>query len=118
MWRTHALGAHHEGTRVAMFSPDGERVLSAGYRHLIVRATRGGRQLLRIDAIREHEMLWGLDWSPDGQTIATVSREGSLAVWDADTGKRREERQLGSLADYLTYAPDGRLLVQLANDRA
>jgi WD40 repeat protein len=110
--RTFRLGGHHEGTAVAMFSPDGTRVLSLGDRTAIVRDARGGRQHFQIDADPQDEMLWSADWSPDGERLATVTRHGTAMVWDARTGALLHRRATGTLADFIEFAPDGRLLTE------
>lgn len=57
-------------------------------------------------------------WSPDGQRIATASRDGTARVWDADRGI-----ELAVLAGHrgvvrgVAWSPDGRRIVTAAKDR-
>src|SRR5215469_8450772 len=31
--------------------------------------------------------VWGVSWSPDGKRIASASADGTVQVWDANTGR-------------------------------
>jgi Tol biopolymer transport system component len=59
-------------------------------------------------------MVWAAAFSPDGQTLATVSglynRPGELIFWDAASGKERARTTAGKGIRSLAFSPDGRTL--------
>jgi WD40 repeat protein len=57
-------------------------------------------------------------YSPDGSRIATSSGDGTVRIWDAQTGKQTAliETFVGRVS-YISFLPDGRLLV-LTDSRA
>ncbi|HEY7314741.1 MAG TPA: sigma-70 family RNA polymerase sigma factor [Gemmataceae bacterium] len=62
--------------------------------------------------------VWGkVGLSPDGKTIITVTRGRLVKLWDADTGKLRQRRELPiELSDESFLSPDGRLLAVREGD--
>lgn len=45
--------------------------------------------LLAESAVSE-DLLWGVDWSPNGQYIVTASSQGNIVLWDSSANKIRE----------------------------
>lgn len=57
--------------------------------------------------------VWGIDWSPDGQMIATAEFDGYIKVWDADTGdllRTYHGGWMGTNANNVAWSPDGKWL--------
>ena len=55
--------------------------------------------------------VWGMRYSPDGAVLAAASADGSVHVWDADTGRERfHDRHVRGQAKDITFSPDGRRL--------
>ncbi|TWU28997.1 protein kinase domain-containing protein [Novipirellula artificiosorum] len=53
----------------------------------------------------------GVDWSPDGKQIATVSYDGSCRVFNAATGQQDQAWHLGkTILKCVAWAPDGQSL--------
>jgi WD40 repeat protein/tRNA A-37 threonylcarbamoyl transferase component Bud32 len=97
--------------RVA-FSPDGRKVAFTvnGFRVRICDLV-DGRVLQEFEGFAWH--LYCLLWSEDGRTLFTSSWDGSVMVWDTETGKRRLPVLRGHFSGVpsLSLSPDGRTLV-------
>jgi WD40 repeat protein/beta-lactamase regulating signal transducer with metallopeptidase domain len=50
--------------------------------------------------------------SPNGNTLASAARDGTLMVWDAGTGEPLRKLD-GSLTNHLAFSPDGRVLAAM-----
>lgn len=56
--------------------------------------------------------------APDGLTLASVSRDGTVKLWDVTTGlELRTLSRLATPARSVTFAPNGRILVSVLQDR-
>ena len=67
--------------------------------------------------LKHHAIAGRVAFAPDGKTLATGLSDGTIVLWDSETGTRLEEvkghqRQVTSLA----FSPDGRTLVSGAFD--
>src|SRR5690348_15560383 len=65
--------------------------------------------------LRGHDDLIGrIAWSPDGRMLASPSNDGTIHIWDAESGEA-----LAVLSEYREYvhsvawSPDGRTLVSV-----
>jgi WD40 repeat protein/serine/threonine protein kinase len=118
--RKHVLKGDYRTVSVA-FSPDGSRLVSAGYdRTVRVWDTKTGYEVL---SLRGYDDIVGrVLFSPDGQRLATACADGTVRIWDAtpfDEKSRPHIRTIGGHeGDFtdLDFSPDsGRLATASAD---
>jgi WD40 repeat protein/serine/threonine protein kinase len=77
--------AHEQVIAHAAFSPDGERVLTAGEdADVLIWDSHTGRQL--TPAMGHQARVVYAVFSPDGSRVATACADGTASVWDVATG--------------------------------
>ncbi|HEY7308814.1 MAG TPA: sigma-70 family RNA polymerase sigma factor [Gemmataceae bacterium] len=101
----------HNGSVVAVFSPDAKTVASAsadGTVRLWDAAT--GKEL---HVLREHTgNVPDIAFSPDGKSLASGGYDGKVFLWETATGKVRDEfRGHHGRIELVYFSPDGKLLV-------
>jgi WD40 repeat protein/serine/threonine protein kinase len=110
------LSGHSAQVQSVAFSPDGQRVASAGVdRTIKIWNTRTGQETLAIEA--HAGPITSVAYSPDGQRLASASGDGSLRIWNALTGQ--EDVVIEGHADSVqsvAFSPDGRQLASAGFD--
>jgi WD40 repeat protein len=101
--------------RSAAFSPDGQRVLTAGSSESPkIWDAKTGRMLIELKGPEKGD---GARFSPDGQKIVTINQDNTARLWNAATGK--SVTVLRGHLDYLreaTFSPDGRRVITASSD--
>jgi RNA polymerase sigma factor (sigma-70 family) len=92
------------------FSPDGKTLHAASGTHLSILRwdTASGSALASIG--KHDGGLNGLAVAPDGRSIAVVTMDGTLYLWEIVTGQTRLVGKDAGYATTVAFSPDGRLL--------
>jgi WD40 repeat protein len=100
-----ALSGHAGGVTGASWSPDGERLATAGQDGTVkVWLTTTGELAVSIDA---HEgEVESVDWSPDGTRLASAGQDSTVKVWLADTGDQVFTFRGVTQPHHVTWSPD------------
>ena len=104
---------HYSGLRCKAFAPNGKKILVGGHNEVHLRP---------IDMLGFPKTLTGatgswvedVSYSPDGQTVASANKDGTVSVWDASTGELLSSF-IGhtSTVNKITFSPDGKHNCQL-----
>ena len=82
------IEAHGDWVSSAVFSPDGSKILSAGYDGTaIVWDAENGNQLLVLDS-QDGAVVEDAQFSDDGSRIVTSSRNNTAQIWDSSSGEK------------------------------
>jgi WD40 repeat protein/serine/threonine protein kinase len=102
--------------RLAIFSPDRTRMLTAGQdRRVRLWDARTGAELFTLTG--HTEVLTSASFSPDGTRIATAGYDGMVWVWDAAKGAEILVLKVDAKPAYSPcFSPDGKRIVAGAYD--
>jgi len=100
----------------AAFSPDGQRVVTTDDKSAAIWDAQTGRLLYTLP---HDDMVYQAVYGPDGARVFTASNDGSVKIWDADSGvlvrELRKQRSDGKISRYVrvAVAPDGRIVAAI-----
>jgi len=116
-----AVIRHDWGVALAVFSPAGDRILTAGRQDRAARLwSTDGEEILTLGEHRSH--VTDAAFSPDGSRIATVDAAGATFVWDAFTGDAlltleapaKDPDYLRCCEAEVAFSPDGERILIVA----
>lgn len=89
------------------YSPEGDKLAAAGYKLVKI---WDASALHELGSLEGHaSFVWGVDWSPDGQYLASASQDGTVQLWDANTFENIGELRTG-WAFSVDWSPDSLFL--------
>jgi WD40 repeat protein len=107
--------ASKAGILDVVFTPDGKKVISAGYDKVLrVWNVEDGKELKKIDPWdkKKTQTIYSLDISKDGKKAVAAGYGGNLYVWELESGKELfKVEQQGRITYCVVFTPDGSALV-------
>lgn len=111
---------HSNRVWAAAFTPDSQRVITAGWDGKLRLWQAGdGRELATFSGHR-NQVVWSVAVTPDGRRAVSASQDGTLRVWDLTTGEASGEpiqaQRAATGADrdftlFVAVSPDGQRVV-------
>jgi WD40 repeat protein len=97
-----------------IYSPDGRTIVTKGAGKIKFRETATGRERFTLQT---KGAIYGLAVSPDGRTLASAHRDGTICLWDVLSRKQygRYSGHQGPV-NRVAFSPDGKLLVSGSSD--
>ncbi len=109
------MGQFLFGNHNVLLSPDGQTLASDHNKEIYLWDTVTGKHRV----LKGHtESVNGFAFSPDGQTLASCSRDQTIRLWDVATGEHKQTLT-GHPAPVtrITFSPDGGTFVSVSDDK-
>jgi WD40 repeat protein/serine/threonine protein kinase/tetratricopeptide (TPR) repeat protein len=112
-----SLRGHKRPIHSLAFSPNGERLASAGGedRTASIWDAKTGKRLHTFQA--DGFNVVSVAFSPDGTRLVTGGIRDGIKAWDASTGQALKSPPSGKAVISVAYSPDGKYLAAVANER-
>lgn len=108
---------HGPSLAAAMFSPDGERIVTWGQGEARIWNARNGQGIGQ--PLRHHTFIRTVTFSEDGRRLATASTDLTARIWEATTGEALTPLLRHTVpVEQALFSPDGRALVTATLDGA
>jgi len=101
------LGPHGDDVDMAVFSPDSQRIATCALDRCVRIFDLQGRCLQEMHGHQGNVL--SLAWAADGKSLVSSSVDGSLRIWDAQTGQALQCIALAVRSDSVEMSADGRL---------
>ena len=108
----HELHTPAESHRVAVFSPDGDRILTAGVNNSTVWNAASGEPKFTLTT--RGVTVQFAAFSPSGDKILTVSHDRKARIWNGQSGQKIAE--LPSEVWHAVFSPDGQRILTAGED--
>ena len=110
------LRGHQGAANSASFSPDGQRVVSAGDDGTVrVWELGTGREQVVLQS--NDAPVYAASFSPDGQRVVSAGDDGTVRVWELGTGREEVVLQSNDAPVYAaSFSPDGQRVVSAGDD--
>lgn len=105
------------GVRAVEWSPNGKELLTLGNtdRTAIVWDSKSGEKMTSFTL--HQDWVLSASWSPDGKSIASAGKDGSVFIWNSTTGEIKcEIPNQSTSVQAVGWAPDGKLVATAGDD--
>jgi WD40 repeat protein len=108
------LSSHEGSVRSVSFSPDGQRLATAGEDGTIQLWNLSGKQLAQF---KGHQgKVTTVNFSPDGQRLVTAGEDGTARLWNLSGKELAQFKGQGNKLTSVSFSPDGQRLITAGED--
>lgn len=111
-----SLGKHLHGITQVRFTPDQQRIVSAGFDSCVRIWTRDGKSAATLEAVSAP--IRGLAIAGDGKLIASGHEDATIRLWDDAGESINVLGGHGGFVEALDFSPDGQRLVSASADNS